>query len=264
MRNLIWIAAAAVLAAGCNDTNEPRDLRAPAAPRGLYSTTGDHEVVLRWLANTERDVAGYKVYEGPCADGPDCPYDLVAVTGGTSFRVTGLANGRTRFFAVSAYDHAGNESPLSYEDVFDTPRPEGFGEVLRNAATDPDRSGWDFSAFDVVPFDAEETDVYFTTREGVPVMYAPFTDTDIQDAGFTGSLDDVDYAPASGWSPSGTVELILGHSYVVWTYEDRFAKFRVTSVTADRVVFDWAYQTDPGNRELKARPAGPRVRRGGV
>jgi len=188
----------------------------------------------------------------------------VGMTGATSYRVTGLANGETRYFAVAAYDRAGNESPLSYEDVFDTPRPEGFGDVLRSRPANPDLSGWDFSAYAVVPFDAEITDVYFDLRDGVPVMFAPFVDTDIQDAGYTGSLDGVDFAPLNGWSPSGTVELILGHSYVVWTHDDHYAKFRVTSVSADRLVFDWAYQVDRGNRELKARTAGPRVRRPGV
>ncbi len=36
-----------------------------------------------------------------------------------------MTNGQTRFLAVSAIDRAGNESALSYDTVFDTPRPEG-------------------------------------------------------------------------------------------------------------------------------------------
>jgi hypothetical protein len=262
MRTTMWFGiAAALLAVGCYDGTAPRDLSAPAAPRGLFSTTGDHEVILRWLANTERDVAGYRVYEAPCASGDDCPYDLVATTGQTSYRVTGLSNGVTRYFAVAAFDHAGNESRLSHEDVFDTPRPEGFDQLLRNQATNPPSSGWDFSAYAVRPFDDDLTDIFFGTRDGVPVMVAPFTDTDLQDAGYTTDLDGVDYSPSAGWSPSGVVELIPGHSYVVWTHDDHFAKFRVTAVSTSQVLFDWAYQVDPGNRELQARPTGPRVRR---
>jgi hypothetical protein len=43
-----------------------------------------------------------------------------------------------------------------------------------------------------------------------------------------------------------------------------FAKFRVTSVNAASVVFDWAYQTAVNNGELRSQPArgdAPRVRR---
>lgn len=258
----IWIGAI-VLLAGCDDTTAPRDLHPPAAPRGLFSTTGDHSVVLEWLPNTERDVAGYRVYAAVCAEGPGCPYERVGTTADTRYRVSGLANGATRYFAVAAYDHHGNESDLSYEDVFDTPRPEGTDLVLRNALDSPAASGYDFSAFAIRPYDDERTDVYFATAGGVPYMFAPFTDTDIQDAGYARTLDGVDYAPDAGWAPSGTVELILGHCYVVWTHDDHYAKFRVTAVTDTRVTLDWAYQVDTGNRELKARRADtePRQRR---
>jgi hypothetical protein len=265
MRKTLWFGiVAAFLATGCDDSTSPRDSSAPAAPRGLYSTTGDHEVFLNWLPNTERDVAGYRIYEGPCLTGDDCPYELVGTTGATSFRLAGLANGATRYFAVSAYDHDGNESRLSRDEVFDTPRPEGFGQSIANRATNEETSGWDFSARAVLPFDDEDTDIYYATRDGSPVMFTPFTDTDIQDAGWTSDLDGVDYSPSSGWAPSGTVELIVGHSYIVWTHDDHYAKFRVTSLTAGQVTFDWAYQVDTGNRELKARHTGPRVRRAGV
>jgi hypothetical protein len=101
-------------------------------------------------------------------------------------------------------------------------------------------------------------------------MFAAFTDVLIQDAGFTRSLDNVDFAPIDGWSNNGTVELILGHSYVcrLTAFVDhyRYAKFRVVGLSSSppRVVLDWAYQTAVDNVELGARPAssdGGRVRR---
>src|SRR6266508_2919476 len=95
---------AALLLAGCRDSTAPRDLSPPAAPRGLYSITGDHQVFLKWLRNTEPDIEGYRVYEAPCAIGHDCPYDPVGTTSGTQFAVTDLANGDTRYYAVSAFD----------------------------------------------------------------------------------------------------------------------------------------------------------------
>ncbi|MDP6461803.1 MAG: hypothetical protein QGH59_08480, partial [Gemmatimonadota bacterium] len=55
--------------------------------------------------------------------------------------------------------------------------------------------------------------------------------------------------------PTG-VELIPGHTYVVWTWDSHFAKFRVTEeyfttpgIPAG-VQIDWAYQTDLDNPEL--------------
>jgi len=264
-RWLLAMSAVAVLS-GCDE--EARDVYPPAAPRGLLSVTGDGEARLSWLANTESDVAGYRVYMSPCASGSSCPYDRIGATMGTQYAAP-LANGETMFFAVAAYDRHGNESPLSKEDVFDTPRPAGFGLALSDYVASPTNSGYDFSAYSVVPFDNPNVDVFFGFDGTVYRMFAPFTDTDLQDAGYTGSLDDVDYAPIGGWSRDGIVELIEGHSYIVRIasgIETHFAKFRVVALSASpaRVVIDWAYQVSPDNRELSARPAGregPRIRR---
>jgi hypothetical protein len=258
MRKWFGLVAALALIAGCEDDRvvaPARDLTPPAAPRGLYSVTGDGEVFLFWDDNTESDVAGYRIFKSACATGPSCPYALVGTTTGTSFTISGLANGVTRYFAVAAYDRAGNESILSKQDIFDTPRPEGFGRSLTNSTDGPATAGYDFSAFTVRPFDDSRTDIYFSAVGAALKMVAPFTDTDIQDAGYASSLDAVDFAPSSGWSPSGTVELIVGHCYVARIYSGTanfYAKFRVTSLTPDAVTFDWAYQIDPNNRELKA------------
>jgi hypothetical protein len=262
MRTMMFALLGAVLLAGCNE-----DRRAPAAPRGLRSVTGDHEVFLAWLANTESDVAGYRIYESDCSRGLGCPYDRIGQTSGTTFTVNSLVNGQTRYFAVAAYDRSGHESDLSYEDVFDTPRPEGFGLTLTSAGTDSAHAGYDFSAFEVVSSSSSRVDIFYTADGSRLVMVAPFVDTEIQDAGTTVTLDDIDFAPVQGWSPTGMVELIVNHAYVVKTRDnqlDHYAKFRVTSLTASHVVIDWAYQVDPGNRELKLRPTGivgPRLRR---
>ena len=258
---LLTLAAAGAILAGCHDETAPRDLTPPAAPRGLYSVTGDHQVSLRWLANTEADVAVYRIYQAPCAAGGGCPYDRVGSTTGTSFQLGGLANGVTRFFAVAAVDRAGNESDLSYETVFDTPRPEGFGAVLASFTAAPADAGWDFSAQSVRDYRDPLCDVFYGYNGSVFQMFARDFSTDIQDAGFASSLDAVDFAPSDGWSPTGTVELIPGHCYVVWTRDDHYAKFRATgfinpTVPPALVRFDWAYQVDPGNRELRARRAG--------
>lgn len=261
LATLTLIALLAFGAAGCNETSGPKDLSAPAAPRGFYSVTGDGEVSLHWLANTESDISGYRIYLAPCATGSGCPYDRIGTTSATDFVATGLTNGVTRFYAVAAVDRAGNESALSYETVFDTPRPAG-GATLTNFTVQAQNSGWDFSAFTRKAYDDPATDIYygdngsvkqmFTT--GVEVSPGQFVYTDIQDAGFASTLDAVDYAPSSGWSPTGTVELIPGHCYIVWTWDDRYAKFRVTELFPNYVTMEWAYQTAAGNPELRAKP----------
>lgn len=258
----VFLIAVAAALAGCDDhTTAPRDVTAPAAPRGLRSITGDHTAYLSWLQNTEADVAGYRIYQGSCG-GTSCPYYHIGTTTGTSFAATGLVNGATTYFAVLAFDHAGNESPLSYDTVFDTPRPEGFGVRLASYLTDPTIAGWDFSAVRVRPWDDPATDILYgyDSNRSSAQMFVPDFQTDIQDAGYASDLDAVDFAPNGGWSPTGSVELIEGHCYVVWTRDDHYAKFRVTSFIAQSqgpplVQFDWAYQVDPGNRELRARPA---------
>lgn len=255
-----WLLPLALLVlSGCDD--DPvvvRDVSAPAAPRGVATVTGDGEVFVEWLANTESDVAGYRVYMSPCATGSGCPYDRVGSTTSTSFQVSGLANGITAYFAVAAYDRAGNEGDLSYSLLHDTPRPEGFGQAVYNYLDTAAGSGYDFSAYRALDWDHPATDMFYGFDGRESRIFVPDFQTDIQDAGYAANLDAVDFAPSSGWSPSGSAELIVGHCYVVWTRDDHYAKFRVTEIhppapgAPGRVVFDWGYQTDPGNRELRA------------
>jgi hypothetical protein len=264
-RLLLPLMALGILLAGCSEkTTAP--VIPPAAPRGLYSVTGDGKATLVWLANTETDVVGYRIYEGPCG-GLDCEYTRIAAIPApvgaayVEYVVTGLANGQTRFFAVAAVNRAGAEGDLSYDDVFDTPRPAGTGLVLNNYLVPGTNIGYDFSAFARTTGIEPPADIFFGYEDSTGFIhqqiFVPDDSTDIQDAGYVSSLDAVDFAPGpeSGWSPSGTVEAIVGHAYVVWTRDNHFAKFLVTTVGPTQVTLDWAYQIDLGNRELKAKPA---------
>jgi hypothetical protein len=261
-RRALVLLATAIAIGGCNDDNSVRvvDSTPPAAPRGFYSVTGDHTIYLHWLPNTESDVAGYQIRIADCASGQACPYTLIATTAGTSFTVTNLPNGVRKYYAIEAFDLAGNISDLTYEEVQDTPRPEGFAQVLANYLETPATSGWDFSAFSVRASDDPATDMFFGDNGSATLMFVPDLATDIQDAGYTTTLDDIDFSPTVGWSPTGSAELIVGHSYIVWTRDDHYAKFRVTDIvpagpsTPKRVFFDWAYQVATGNRELRNRP----------
>ena len=169
-----------------------------------------------------------------------------------------LENGVTYYYAIAAFDDDRNESDLSPESVFDTPRPEGRDLYLYNSLEDARHSGYDFSSYRVVSFQDVEADLYFwwTEEDGawmIATERSADSYTDLQDAGY-GGLEAVDYAPADGWAPTGEVPLIEGHCYVVWTWDDHYSKFRVVQLRGDRVVLDWAYQVDRSNRELRAEP----------
>lgn len=84
------------------------DATAPATPTGLTGTAGDGFVDLSWTANTESDLAGYNIY----CDGEKITEFPIS---GTTYKVTGLTNGTTYSFQISAVDTSGNESPLTAE-----------------------------------------------------------------------------------------------------------------------------------------------------
>jgi hypothetical protein len=72
-------------------------------------------VTLTWTANKEPDLAGYKVYVGTASGTYSFPGSAFLTGIVTSFTVSNLPKGQTYFFAISAYDSAGNESVLSAE-----------------------------------------------------------------------------------------------------------------------------------------------------
>ena len=78
------------------------------------STPKTANATVSWNANTESDLAGYRIYVGTRSGS----YGFVGpfeVTKSTSFTVPNLPLGATYFFAVSAFDKSGNESAKSAE-----------------------------------------------------------------------------------------------------------------------------------------------------
>jgi hypothetical protein len=72
-------------------------------------------VTLAWDANSESDLAGYKVYWGRSSGHYDnTPVPTVAPSANPSFTTPSLPNG-TWYFAVTAYNSAGMESGYSNE-----------------------------------------------------------------------------------------------------------------------------------------------------
>jgi len=253
---------------GCEDCNDCRvvavDDTPPDAPQGVYSVTGDRAVFLYWLRSPESDVDYYVVWrsedaiEGPYERRSQVNHPSDRNVGTISFVDAPLTNGYTYFYAVTAVDKHGNESyELSREDVYDTPRPEGSGVVVYDVGTHPAASGFDFRNSQVRAWDDDLADIYFeydADWNSFFVWAKTFDQgwTDIQDFGFTESLDELGWAPTEGWSKVGWLEAIDGHSYYIWTAEENFAKFRIDATDSRNksLTISWAYQTEVGNPEL--------------
>ena len=227
------------------------DVSSPPPPQGLRILPLDRAVQLEWLPSIAPDFAGYRVWR---SEGPAGRYYELAITERELYVDRNVNNGVTYCYAVSAYDVNGNESSLSSEEVRGTPRPEGYDIQLMDYRTHPSVSGYNFANRVVARYDDKLSDVFFEALNGVSRLDV-WDDTDIQDMGYTGSLDEISSAPPVGWSPSGSAEAIVGHTYVVWTWDNHFAKIRVTSVSKDALVFDWAFQTAEGNTALKRNNA---------
>ncbi len=72
----------------------------------------DATVKVSWDANTENDLAGYKVHYGKASNSYS---DAVDIGNAVTVDITNLDRGATYYFAVTAYDHSGNESGFSNE-----------------------------------------------------------------------------------------------------------------------------------------------------
>jgi hypothetical protein len=246
--------------AGCNEEDPVVVDSPPFPPDGVFSVTGDGVVTLFWNPNQEPDLAGYQVWRGN--EDLNGPYFFLAdvPSNTTSYDDFDVVNGETWFYAVIAIDAAGNESELSRESVFDTPRPEGFGLVLVELGQDPSQAGYDFSSLsnDSQAASLGTTDIYFESAGGAQYVVAADALVDIQDYGLI-ELQAVDWAPDTGWSPSKRAEAIEGHSYIVRIVDGQgdfnMAKFEVRAVTATNLTVDWAYQASDNNPELSVVPA---------
>lgn len=249
-RFFLLFLAAALLTIACDDNHDRvvyDDVVAPLPPVGIVSISLDNAVELVWIENQERDLDGYNIYVSDRYDGR---YSYIGNSRSSRFIDHGAVNGRTYYYAVSAYDFTGNESDLSKDVVYDTPRPEGRDVQLLDRFLAPDRAGYDFSRFRSVHYDTDETDFFFEISDrGIPWLVV-WDDSDIQDMGFTKNLDEISRAPVEGWNPTGDALAVRGHTYVIKTFDNHYAKLRIIDVTPNAVVFDWAYQIDRGNPEL--------------
>jgi len=94
----------------------------PSTPTGLTATAGDSQVTLSW--NSVSGASYYDIYRKS-----DSTYPFYASTTDTSYTDTGLTNGTTYYYKVSALNSDGDESAAT-EAVSATPQASGGGAVV--------------------------------------------------------------------------------------------------------------------------------------
>lgn len=93
------------------------------APMGLTANAGDGIVALDWDDNPESDLQGYNIYRSTNAGGP---YELLAaLVSISSFVDTGVSNGTTYYYVVTAVSQGSTESSPSGEAAAKPPGSSG-------------------------------------------------------------------------------------------------------------------------------------------
>ena len=209
-------------------------------------------------------------------------YDLDAGLCGTSwllegtttapeFLVSAMSNGGPRCFGVSAVSREGYESlwsPLRQ----DTPRPDARNALAFAYDENRAQSGFRFwndangdgrgQAAELGQIlDGNRTDidfwVYRDPADSTLWLVPEFTGTRMRlySTSPLTDLTSIDFAPATGYTRS-MIQAVPGYGYVFEIVEGttvRYGALRVTHAGRDYVIFDWSFQTDPGNPELQVR-----------
>ncbi len=234
---------------GCdvNDSVYEVDTIPPLPPTDVTVINGDNRVDLYWDENREADLAGYNIYYSDSYDGK---YYIIGSSDYNNFIDYDAINGEKYYYAITAYDYNGNESDLSRDVIYATARPEGFNQSIFDFRQFPNNSGYSFTLYSVVAYDSLDVDFFFEIFQGEFYLDV-WDDTDIQDMGSTNDIYDIPFAPTSGWSPTKDALARTGHTYIIWTWDNHYAKIRISQITSERIVFDWAYQLVEGERQLK-------------
>jgi len=243
-------------------------------PNDLTPTSLDGAIALVWPDNAYlSEPAGfshYRVYSasydldaGLCQD----DWALEGTTVAPEFVAGALTNGRPRCFGISAIAVEGWESLWS-PVVHDTPRPDARNVVLYATQIDDARAGFRFwndlnrdglsqrSELGLIGPGTDPTVDFFLDLVGDQLFLVPArVGTGVLPYG-NGPVDDltsIDVAPNQVY-PQTALQAQPGFGYVFamdggdgWA---RFGALRVTHVGREFILFDWSFQTDPGNPQL--------------
>jgi hypothetical protein len=120
---------------------------------------------------------------------------------------------------------------------------EGYDVVLLSYDVSPLSSGFAFSNKRVVAYDAAEADMYCESTDGEYYMIVG-RDSEILDAGKCSSVFDFRSIMIRKWADEHYVPLFEGNAYVLRRWDGSYALFRIKSLRAGMVTFDWIYQTN--------------------
>ncbi|MEJ2616958.1 MAG: T9SS type A sorting domain-containing protein [Ignavibacteriaceae bacterium] len=124
----------------------PDSLKPPAKPLNIQVTAWNDTVHIEWDANSDLDLAGYRIYRGKNADSLSL---LIDVGTATSYLDTNVTNDSTYYYAVVAYDTDNNESVYS-DIVKATPtiRPDTPGGISYRFDSNSIMLIWDSQDFE--------------------------------------------------------------------------------------------------------------------
>lgn len=240
----------------------------PPPPSGVQAVALDGTVYVHWDANarSDPDFSHYRVYLADA--GGDF---FLGETDSEGFVDQLATNGNTYTYFVSAVDVYGDESAGS-ATASATPRPDYYGELILAYEDEPGLSGFRFQA-------SESTDPivhgdsplrhFRLESDGFGWWLVPGPGTEITQNGvFTTALKcgvaadlgclDMTVAPASGYTTAPVAagpELTYALRVVGDDGQIHYGAVRVAILGFDQndaalMIFDWAYQLQPGNPEL--------------
>jgi fibronectin type 3 domain-containing protein len=147
----------------------------PGLPGGLVGTISNAQVTLSWSASS--GATGYKVKRSTTSGGP---YTTIAQTVGTGYADTGLLNGTTYYYVVSAFNATGesaNSAQIARTPIAPPAAPTGLATTSGNAQVS---LSWDPTAT------ATSYNVKRANASGGPyVLVGTPTTTNFSDAGLT-------------------------------------------------------------------------------
>ena len=238
----------------------------PPIPADVEAVALDEAVYLRWSDNAAlaEDFLAYRVYFA----GPEDDY-LLGETDSPGFIDFLVENGKTYAYYITSVDLKGHESDPS-DLVRSTPRPDYASEVMYAYGDVPESSGFRFQESDdyEAVLDGDNADRHFRVEfdDGrlwfVPgpgaYIHPTRKETSALKCGPGADPDCVSWekAPTSGYL-SEDMHLEDGFTYVFYVPGDdggmRYGAVRPTNTGTcpdHFIIFDWAYQTQPGNPVL--------------
>jgi len=249
------------------------------SPSSLVGTSLNSAIHLAWADNAFlNDPEGFKQYRvystlySLDTQLCDASWSLEGTTVAPEFLAGALENGVPRCFGVSAESIEGWESVWP-DPWADTPRPDARNVVLFADPVNASAAGFRYyqdlngdgrvglNELGLIQSSSVPTVDFWIDRDpGNALIIVPQragTSVALYDGDPVADLTSIDLAPPdNAFSPVPiTVEPGFGYVFKM-DGGDGFARFgalRPTHVGTDYLIFDWSYQTDPGNPELQVR-----------